>query len=374
MASITVSNVWKIYNEGKGDREVQAVKNANIEIQDGEFLSLLGPSGCGKTSTLRMIAGIEEITRGEISIGKRVVNDIHPSQRDIAMVFETYALYEHLTVFDNIAFPLRVRELSDEEINERVTRAVDILRLGDILDRRPAQISDGQKQRVSIGRAIVRHPSAFLMDEPISHLDAMLRSRMRREITHLQRELGITTVYVTHDQLEATAMADRIAVMNLGELQQLAPPLEIFENPANKFVADFVGEPPMNFLDAEFISTSDGIELKGEAFALTIQEKLRVAELQKLEQPKITLGIRPMYIHAHMSEVEGAIAAQVYVVEPLDEFNIVTVTLNGSRFLVETEPEFFPDFDQTIWLTIPEEKIHLFHPVTGQSLLYKQAA
>jgi len=374
MAKITINEVWKIYNEGKGDKEVQAVKNVNIDIRDGEFLSLLGPSGCGKTSTLRMIAGIEEITRGEILVGEQIVNDVHPSQRDIAMVFETYALYEHLTVFDNIAFPLRVRDLGDEEINKRVSRAVEILSLGEILDRRPTQISDGQKQRVSIGRAIVREPSAFLMDEPISHLDAMLRSRMRREITHLQRELGITTVYVTHDQLEATAMADRIAVMNLGELQQLAPPLEIFENPANKFVADFVGEPPMNFLDAEFVNTSEGIDLRGEAFALKIQGKLRIAELQKLEKPKVTLGIRPMNIQAHMSKVEGAIPARVYAVEPLDEFNIVTVTLNGSRYLVEVEPEFRPDFDQTIWLIIPEEKIHLFHPVTGQSLLYKHVA
>lgn len=374
MAKITINEVWKIYNEGKRDKEVQAVKNVNIDIRDGEFLSLLGPSGCGKTSTLRMIAGIEEITRGEILVGEQIVNDVHPSQRDIAMVFETYALYEHLTVFDNIAFPLRVRDLGDEEINKRVSRAVEILSLGEILDRRPTQISDGQKQRVSIGRAIVREPSAFLMDEPISHLDAMLRSRMRREITHLQRELGITTVYVTHDQLEATAMADRIAVMNLGKLQQLAPPLEIFENPANKFVADFVGEPPMNFLDAEFVNTSEGIDLRGEAFALKIQGKLRIAELQKLEKPKVTLGIRPMNIQAHMSKVEGAIPARVYAVEPLDEFNIVTVTLNGSRYLVEVEPEFRPDFDQTIWLIIPEEKIHLFHPVTGQSLLYKHVA
>jgi multiple sugar transport system ATP-binding protein len=370
VTSITVSNVWKIYNEGKGDKEVQAVKDVTLEIQDGEFLSLLGPSGCGKTSTLRMIAGIEEITKGDIMIGEKIVNNMHPSQRDIAMVFETYALYEHLNVFDNIAFPLRVREMDKQEIEQRIARTVEILGLEDVLDRMPAQISDGQKQRVSIGRAIVREPAAFLMDEPISHLDAMLRSRMRREITHLQRELGITTVYVTHDQLEATAMADRIAVMNLGELQQLATPREIFENPANKFVADFVGEPPMNFLDVEFTSTSDGVVLKGEAFALTVREPLRVKELQNLGVSKVTLGIRPMHAKAHMSMVDGAVKAQVYVVEPLDEFNIITVTFNGFRFLVETEPEFRPDFDQTIWVTIPDEKLHLFHPESGKSLLY----
>ncbi|MCJ7624316.1 MAG: ABC transporter ATP-binding protein [Anaerolineaceae bacterium] len=373
MASITVSNVWKIYHEGKGDKEVQAVKDVSLDIQDGEFLCLLGPSGCGKTSTLRMIAGLEEITRGNIQIGGRVVNTLHPSQRDIAMVFETYALYEHLTVYDNIAFPLRVRELSKEEIGQRVNRVVDILNLEDIIDRMPAQISDGQKQRVSIGRAIVRQPSAFLMDEPISHLDAMLRSRMRREITHLQRKLGITTVYVTHDQLEATAMADRIAVMNLGELQQLATPMEIFENPVTKFVAEFVGEPPMNFVDVEIKDSSNGIELKGDDFKITIHEKSHTEELKKLDCSEVTLGIRPMHVQTHLVKVEGAIPGQVYVVEPLDEFNIITVTFGDSRFLVESEPDFRPEIDQTIWLTIPEEKIHLFHPETGRSLLHKKA-
>jgi multiple sugar transport system ATP-binding protein len=369
VASITVSNVWKIYNEGKGDKEVQAVKDVNIDIQDGEFLCLLGPSGCGKTSTLRMIAGLETITRGTVSIGDQVVNSLHPSQRDIAMVFETYALYEHLTVRDNIAFPLKVHNMSSDEIERRVNRAVEILDLGDILERRPVQISDGQKQRVSIGRAIVREPSAFLMDEPISHLDAMLRSRMRREITHLQRELGTTTVYVTHDQLEAIAMADRIAVMDLGELQQLATPQEIFENPANRFVADFVGEPPMNFLEAEIAGDADSVDLRGEGFALRLREPQRVSALRTNNLKTVTLGIRPLYVEVHLTPVESAIEAQVYVVEPLDEFNIITAKFNGSRMLVESAPNVRPDFDQTIWLTFPEHRIHLFHPETGKSLL-----
>ncbi len=373
MTSITINNVWKIYNEGKGDKEVQAVKDVSLTIEDGEFLCLLGPSGCGKTSTLRMVAGIETISRGEIYIGDRLVNNLHPSQRDIAMVFETYALYEHLTVYENIAFPLRVRELNEDEIKQRITRAVEILGLEDILDRMPAQISDGQKQRVSIGRAIVRHPSAFLMDEPISHLDAMLRSRMRREITHLQKELGITTVYVTHDQLEATCMSDRIAVMNLGELQQLASPQEIFNHPANKFVADFVGEPPMNFMDVTFSSASGGMELKTEGFSYILRDKKLIDTLQKLPEARVTMGIRPMHIQAQASKTDGAIPAQVYVVEPLDEFNIITATVNGSRLLVETEPGFRPEFDETIWLTIPEDKVQLFHPENGQSLIWGKA-
>lgn len=369
MASISVKNVWKIYNEGKGDDEVQAVINVNLEIRDGEFLCLLGPSGCGKTSILRMIAGLEDISRGEILIGDQVVNSLTPSQRDIAMVFETYALYEHLTVFDNIAFPLRVREMSADEIEKQVAWAVEILNLGDVLDRAPAQISDGQKQRVSIGRAIVRQPSVFLLDEPISHLDTMLRSRMRREITHLQRKLETTTVYVTHDQLEATAMADRIAVMHLGELQQLDTANEIFNNPVNKLVAEFVGEPPMNFLETEIASNLDGFVLQSEGLTITVKEPLRADVLKKLDQPKVSVGMRPMHIEVNRSQVEGAIPAQVYIVEPLDEFNIVTVTINGSRILVESEPDFRPKINEVIWLTFPENEMHLFHPATGQSLL-----
>jgi multiple sugar transport system ATP-binding protein len=368
MAGITLANVWKIYNEGSA-HAVEAVKNVSLECHDGEFLALLGPSGCGKTSTLRMIAGLELITRGEIRIGERVVNDLHPSQRDIAMVFESYALYEHLNVFENIAFPLKVQGLPASEIERRVNRAADILDIGDLLKRMPAHLSDGQKQRVSIGRAIVREPAAFLMDEPISHLDAMLRSRMRREITHLQKELGITTVYVTHDQLEATAMADRIAVMDLGELQQLASPREIFEHPANLFVADFVGEPPMNFFEVAVTGSAERVELRREGMTVSVGEPTRVQALRQLDQPKVTLGIRPMHLKLYMARVDGSIPVQVYVVEPLDEFNIVTVTIDGKRVLVETPPDVFPEIDQTVWLTFPEDRMHLFHPVTGKSLL-----
>lgn len=369
MADITLKDVWKIYNEGKRVNEIQAVKDVSLEIRDGEFLALLGPSGCGKTSTLRMIAGLEAITRGEIRVGDRIVNNLHPSQRDIAMVFESYALYEHLPVYENIAFPLRIRGLSKMEIDQRVMHAADILDIKELLKRMPSHLSDGQKQRVSIGRAIVRQPAAFLMDEPISHLDAMLRSRMRREITHLQKELGITTVYVTHDQLEATAMADRIAVMNRGELQQLATPQEIFEHPENAFVADFVGEPPMNFLDVEMVNGGEGLEFKREGFAIYVTGAVRKHALVKLDQPYAKLGIRPMHVRLHITEAAGSVPAQVYVVEPLDEYNIVTVTINEKRILVETSPKVFPEIDQTVWLTFPEEKLHFFHPLSEHNLL-----
>lgn len=369
MAEITLTDVWKIYNEGKAEGEVQAVKNLNMRCDDGEFVALLGPSGCGKTSTLRMIAGLEEITQGEIRIGEQIVNSVHPSRRDIAMVFETYALYEHLTVRDNIAFPLKVRELPKKEIERRVSRAVEILDMADLLDRMPVQLSDGQKQRVSIGRAIVREPAAFLMDEPISHLDARLRARMRREIKHLHKELGITTVYVTHDQLEATAMADRIAVMNLGELQQLDTPIDLFENPANLFVADFVGEPPMNFLEAEVIRESGRLILKGEGFSVPISESTYGEALEGLDKSKLILGIRPMHIGVCGEETEGAIAAEIYVQEFLDEYSVTTTFVGEQRVLVETEPNLSLAMDETIWLEPAMEKLHLFDPDTGENLL-----
>jgi multiple sugar transport system ATP-binding protein len=371
VASITLKNVWKIYNEGKR-HEVHAVKDLNIICQDGEFLALLGPSGCGKTSTMRMIAGLEEITRGEIWIGDKLVNHLHPSKRDIAMVFESYALYEHLTVYENIAFPLKVRKLSNGEIYRQIARVAEILDIGDLLKRMPAHLSDGQKQRISIGRAIVREPTAFLMDEPISHLDAMLRSRMRREITHLQKELGITTVYVTHDQLEATVMADRIAVMHLGELQQLDTPKVIFEHPANTFVADFVGEPPMNFIDMDLTVCGEYIQLNADDFSLNIIEKSRVQKIIDHNLQKVTIGIRPMDIQPNGFQVKGSIPTQVYVVEPLDEYNIITTTLNGNgrHLLVESVPSFCPDIDQILWLTFKEEKIQFFHPTSGRNILY----
>ena len=370
MAEIVLSNVWKIYNEGKEKQEVQAVKNLNLKCRDGEFISFLGPSGCGKTSSLRMIAGLETISKGQISIDEKVVNGLHPSQRNIAMVFETYALYQHLSIYENIAFPLRIRGLPKQEIDQRINRAVEILDIGDLLNRMPSHLSDGQKQRVSIGRAIVRQPAAFLMDEPISHLDALLRSRMRREIKHLQGELGITTVYVTHDQLEATAMADRIAVMNLGEMQQVGTPKEIFEAPANVFVANFVGEPPMNFLEMCVESSLDGVELKMEGLSLRVESRLLIQALLALNKRKVLLGIRPMHIKVQHHQGAGMVPGQVYFIEPLDEFNVIAIQLGGSKILVETDSTFHPEIDDNIWIRFTEEKLHFFDPDTERNILH----
>ena len=370
MAQITITNVWKIYNEGGKEHQVFAVKDLNLECRDGEFISLLGPSGCGKTSSLRMIAGLETVSRGEIFIGDRLVNNLHPSERDIAMVFESYALYQHLNIYENIAFPLRVRNMPEAEIDRRVKRAVDILKIDDLLDRVPAHLSDGQKQRVSIGRAIVREPAAFLMDEPISHLDAILRSRMRREIKHLQGELGITTVYVTHDQLEATAMADRIAVMNLGELQQVGTPREIFENPANIFVADFVGEPPMNFFDMEVQRDGDRLLLTMEGLSIDTSGTPIERALNQANLNSVKAGIRPMYAEAVDPHSEGAVMATVYFLERLDEFNIVTATIGHHHVLIETEPLVCPSINDTIWMRLPADKMIVFDPATGKNILY----
>lgn len=366
MASITLINVWKIY--GKGQNEIEAVTDLSLDVRDGEFLALLGPSGCGKTSTLRMIAGLEDITRGEIYIGGRLVNNLHPSERDIAMVFETYALYQHLNVYDNVAFPLKVRGLKGREINAIIRKMAEILDIGDILNRYPTHLSDGQKQRVSIARAIVRKPSAFLMDEPISHLDLALRNRMRQEIKHLQKDIGVTTVYVTHDQLEATTLADHIAVMKLGKLQQLATPREIFESPTNIFVASFVGEPPMNFMEVEIQNIESGMALRCQGFNVEVSDSAITRALQALTKPRVIVGIRTMHIRAYTSPVEGSIHSNVYVTQTLDEYNIITVKIGKQSILVEAAPEFRPKPDEIVWLFFPEEKLYFFDSRTGQRI------
>ena len=251
MAKISFRNIWKKYGE------FVAVKDLNIEVEDGAFLSILGPSGCGKSSTMRMVAGLEHITAGDLLFDDLRVNELAPKDRDVAMVFENYALYPHKSVFENMANPLKLRGQDADRIKERVTSAAKLLEIGHLLERRPQELSGGQKQRVAIGRAIVREPKLFLFDEPIAHLDAKLRAHMRGEIKHLQRTLGTTMIYVTHDQLEAMTMADKIAVMHEGVLQQLGTPREVYNNPVNAWVAGFVGEPAMNFVDAT-IEEKDG--------------------------------------------------------------------------------------------------------------------
>jgi multiple sugar transport system ATP-binding protein len=290
MAQVAFERVSKIYPDG-----TRAVNDINLEIQDGEFMVLVGPSGCGKTTALRMVAGLEEISEGMLKIGERIVNHVPSRDRDIAMVFQSYALYPHLSVYENIAFGLRLKKMTKEEIDKRVQRASKLLGLDEYLKRKPRALSGGQRQRVAMGRAIVREPAAFLMDEPLSNLDAKLRVQMRAEIAKLQNDLGVTTVYVTHDQVEAMTMGDRVAVMRKGELQQVDEPQTLYDRPVNLFVGGFIGSPAMNMLDAEIVRANGGLGAKvgDQTISLGAETLEQRPALQGFEGKRVILGIRP---------------------------------------------------------------------------------
>lgn len=354
MARLTLRNLWKKYGD------VIAVQDVSITCEDGEFFALLGPSGCGKSSTLRMIAGLEEITEGEIWFDDRLVNELQPRERNVAMVFETYALYPYLTVYENIAFPLRVRGFNKEAIDEKVKWAADFLHITDVLHTNVRGLSSGQKQAVGIGRAIVREPSVLLMDEPISHLEARQRARMREELVRLQDRLGTTTIYVTHDQIEAMTMADRIAVMNLGRLQQVGTPKEVYERPRTLFVGGFIGEPPMNFADCRITSQNGHVVLESPSFDVTLSPEASEKLAHHDSSPSVRLGIRPESIGASMTPVEDAVVASVHVVEPQGERTILGARLaDGEIFLVEVAPDFECELDETVYLDF-REPIYVF--------------
>ena len=290
MAEIAYEHVWKIFPDG-----TEAVHDFDLEIHDGELMVLVGPSGCGKTTALRMLAGLEEITEGEIRIGDRIVNDLTPRDRDIAMVFQSYALYPHMTVADNLAFGLKLRKLPKNEVKERVQRAARILQIEEFLKRKPRALSGGQRQRVAMGRAIVREPQAYLMDEPLSNLDAKLRVQMRAEIHQLQRRLGVTTIYVTHDQVEAMTMGDRVAVMNAGHLQQVDTPQVLYDKPVNEFVAGFIGSPSINLVESELARSNGHLEVSLGEHRLPVDDQIarNSSRLGDYVGKKIILGIRP---------------------------------------------------------------------------------
>jgi len=330
MAEVTLEKLTKIYPNG-----TQALSDLDLDVADGEFMVLVGPSGCGKTTALRMVAGLEEITSGEVRIGKRLVNDLSPKDRDVAMVFQNYALYPHMTVERNIGFALRLRKLPREEVAARVRTAARILGLLDHLDRRPAQLSGGQRQRVAMGRAIVREPSVFLMDEPLSNLDAKLRVQMRAEISEIQRRLGVATLYVTHDQIEAMTMGDRVAVLRSGLLQQCDPPQQLYDRPANIFVAAFIGSPAMNLYEA--ILGPDGTTVKLGSQMLRVPEAVRAArpQLARFRDRKVVVGVRPEDLSdaaLGQTPAEGCrLLGDVRLVEALGSELMVHFQIDASR-------------------------------------------
>jgi multiple sugar transport system ATP-binding protein len=366
MAELRLEHIYKTYKGG-----VEAVKDLNLTVKNGEFLALLGPSGCGKTSTLRMIVGLEEITSGEMYIGDRLVNKLEPNQRNVALAFETYALYPPLSVYENIAFNLRAKKVAPAEIDQRVRAVATMLDITDILARKPAELGGGQKQRISLARALVRDPDVFLMDEPLSHLDAAQRSHMRVELKRLHVQTGRTTILVTHDQLEAVAMAERIAVMNFGVLQQVGSFEEIYNRPVNEFVAGFIGEPPMNLLACTPVSENGKLFLAGAdaSFKLRLPEALR-AKVESTGAKKINLGVRPVHIEvvapseSGVSEMKGAVATY----ESLGEEGQLAATIGDAIVLVVTPPTLRLERGEAVTLRLRPDHIHLFDATTQAAL------
>ncbi len=368
MAKVLLKSVNKTY-PGTG----QVVKDVNLEVQDKEFLVLLGPSGCGKTTTLRMVAGLEDITDGEIWIDDRKVNDVPPKDRDIAMVFQNYALYPHMSVYENMAFGLKLRKYPKDEIDQRVREAGDILGLSELLDRKPKALSGGERQRVALGRAIVRKPKVFLFDEPLSNLDAKLRVQTRAEISKLHHRLQATILYVTHDQTEAMTMGDRIVVMHKGRVQQVAKPQDLYGKPVNRFVGGFIGTPPMNFIEGE-------IEQKKGGLYFTDSEQINVRVVDEQQEPMtkfagkaVHMGIRPEDLHdklyAPNATADNTVTARVEVVQPLGSMTEVYVTVGRTPLIAQVAATDQVEVNQDIDVVFNMSKAHFFDPATDQAIV-----
>jgi multiple sugar transport system ATP-binding protein len=348
MARLQLKNVNKRWGSFVG------VDNFNLDIADEEFLVLLGPSGCGKSTTMRMIAGLEDVTDGEIVLGDRVVNDLEPKDRDISMVFQSYGLYPNLSVYENIRFPLRMRKVPKEQHDEMVMKAVHMVELEDFMHRRPADLSGGQRQRVALGRAIVRKPTVFLMDEPLSNLDAKLRVSTRAQIKNLQSKLKTTTVYVTHDQIEAMTLADRVVVMNAGKIQQVGTPTDIYDNPANTFVASFIGSPAMNLVEGvltDGVFVSDGIKVDG---------------LSTSVSGNITLGFRAE--DADIVPSGGQISAPMYSIELLGEASMITWRFGEALVSIKTQKDYRAAIGETVEARVTADMCHLFDTASGERI------
>ena len=361
MATVTFDHMYKRYGE-----DVIAVNDLNLEIGDGEFICLVGPSGCGKTTALRCVAGLEEITDGRLLIGDRVVNNVAPKDRDIAMVFQSYALYPHMTVYDNLAFGLKLRKINKQDIDRRVKEAAEILGLERFLDRKPKALSGGQRQRVALGRAIVREPSVFLMDEPLSNLDAKLRVQTRAEIARLHQRLGTTTIYVTHDQVEAMTMGDRIAVMRDGLLQQIGTPQELYDHPVNIFVAGFIGSPAMNFATAK--AEGKDLVLGGVKLELT-GEQAKAAD-SRPDGANVLIGFRPEHLELANGQVADTVRfpAKVDVVEYLGNEELIHAQTEGNEIVALLPSDEKVGVGDNVNFSIPMDKLHIFDPESEKAL------
>jgi multiple sugar transport system ATP-binding protein len=362
MAHVILKDLVKTYGA------VYAVRDVSLTVNDGEFVALVGPSGCGKTTTLNLVAGLIPITSGDIMIGDRVVNNLDPKDRDIAMVFQNYALYPNKTVFKNLAFPLQMRRMPSSEIEQKVREAARMLDIAHLLERKPRELSGGQQQRVALGRALVRNPAVFLMDEPLSNLDAKLRVQMRSEIKRFHQDFDATIIYVTHDQLEAVTMADKMAVMNGGYLQQYDTPAQVFANPVNLFVASFVGSPAMSLIPLE-ASTLDGRTVlnSAEGWTLALTES-NGRKAQNATSRKVVLGARHSTIRLNKSKVDSSVPAKVYTVEPTGDVTFVQVFLSGAIVNISLPPNYEVRPDEEVWLEFDQDRIHLFDGDTELAL------
>jgi len=371
MAGLTIKNLYKRYeNSGKKKKNQKpndyAVNNLSLECQQGEFIALLGPSGCGKTTTLRMTAGLEDITKGEVYIGENLVNNVHPKDRHIGLAFEDYAMYPPLNVYDNIAFNLKAKGVTKEEIDKRVREIAPLLQVEELLDKMPVKLSGGQKQRVNIARAIIRRPELLLMDEPLSHLDGKMRQAMRTEIKRLINEIKCTTVYVTHDQLEAMSLADKIAIIDFGVLQQFGTPAEVYDDPVNEFVASFIGEPPMNILETTIKSEEENFFFTFEGSDLKIQVPQRYSKVVK-DGFRCKVGVRPMDVLIGNADSKGT-PEKVATFENLGDERRIGIHVGDILLMLITEEETRYKAGDIIKLEVRGEKTHLFDLVTGERI------
>jgi len=350
--------------------KVEAVKNVTLEVKDGEFVALLGPSGCGKTTTLRCIAGLEKPDEGDIYIGEKMVTKLSPPDRNVSMVFQSYALYPHMTAFDNIAFPLWIRRRPRDEIREKVKKVAEILEISEFLNRKPGELSGGQCQRVALGRAIIRNPAVFLLDEPLANLDAKLRISTRAELKRLQKQLGATMIFVTHDQVEAMTMAERIAVMNNGVIEQFGSPDEIYQQPTNMFVSSFIGTPAMNLIECSLVENGRVISLVFSTNTLPVPDSIGRKLIENKKSKDVVFGIRPEDISIHEKSKPNSYKTKVYVVEPLGNEKLVTVEMGNTYLKVRTGLDFKLEMSENSWIDFDWNKVYFFDKNTGKTIIY----